>query len=325
MFFGRLSVACALVVLPFVAVSPTTVCAQQQTAGQPVGQFVAALSLPEAPSAGFSAPVADSSFSSSSSDQPQAAAAAPEQSQRQKADLQVKEQEHQRVLGIMPSFNVSYRGDAVSLTAKQKIHLAARSAVDPFTFAGAFMIAGYHEARDDNKGFGWGIEGYGKRSGAAYLDSSIGTMLGNGIFPALSHQDPRYFRKGQAGFTKRLGYAVAMAAICKGDNGHWQFNYSNLAGNIAAGGISNLYYPSDGSGISQTFTNGLVVTAEGALGNIFQEFWPDVSRKLLHKDPTHGLDAQVAQEAQDAKADRNAKAVKAVEAAKTAKAAKTAQ
>jgi hypothetical protein len=29
----------------------------------------------------------------------------------------------------------------------------------------------------------------------------------------------------------------------------------------------------------------------GAGGSIFNEFWPDLSRKFLHKDPTHGLDA----------------------------------
>ena len=34
------------------------------------------------------------------------------------------------------------------------------------------------------------------------------------------------------------------------------------------------------------------MTAEGGAGSIFQEFWPDISRKLFHKDPTHGLDAQ---------------------------------
>jgi hypothetical protein len=36
----------------------------------------------------------------------------------------------------------------------------------------------------------------------------------------------------------------------------------------------------------------MIVTAEGGFGSIFQEFWPDISRKLFHKDPTHGLDAE---------------------------------
>ena len=87
---------------------------------------------------------------------------------------------------------------------------------------------------------------------------------------------------------------------------------SNVAGNIISGAISNLYYPSGTSGFGQTITNGLTVTAEGGLGSVFQEFWPDISRKLFHKDPTHGLDA----EAQDQDATEKAAAKKAREQAR---------
>ncbi len=226
---------------------------------------------------------------------PQTSAQAPtaEKSQREKAEEQLKEQEKQRVLGIVPSFNISYRSDAVSLTAAQKIKLAFRSSVDPVTFAAAFLVAGYHEGMHDDVGFPWGAKGYGERSGAAYLDAFNGTMIGNGILPAVLHQDPRYFRLGHGTTTHRMLYALMTNVMCKHDNtGKWEPNYSNVTGNIISGAISNLYYPSQGSGIGQTFTNGFIVTAEGGFGSLFQEFWPDVSRKFLHKDPTHGLDAE---------------------------------
>ena len=215
-------------------------------------------------------------------------------SQREKANEQIKEEEHQRILGIAPAFNTSYRGsDAVSMTASQKMSLAFRSSVDPFTFAAGFLVAGYHEALDQNTGFGWGPEGYGKRAGAAYLDAFDGTMIGNGILPVILRQDPRYFRLGYGTKTHRLLYSAATTVICKHDNtGKWEPNYSNVGGNIISGAISNYYYPSSGSGIGQTFSNGMIVTAEGAFGSLFQEFWPDISRKLFHRDPTHGLDAQ---------------------------------
>ena len=45
-----------------------------------------------------------------------------------------------------------------------------------------------------------------------------------------------------------------------------------------------------------------------AQGSMFDEFWPDISRKFLHKDPTHGLDAQVrANAAAQKQAQQNAK------------------
>ncbi len=228
-----------------------------------------------------------------------------EKTQHAKAEDQLKEQERQRTLGIVPAFNISYRPDAVSLTAGQKMRLAFRSSVDPVTFAAGFLVAGYHEVLDDDPGFGWGAAGYGKRAGAAYLDAFNGTMIGNGILPALLHQDPRYFRLGHGTKVHRVLYALYTNVACKHDNTHkWEPNYSNVAGNILSGAISNLYYPAQDSGIGETFSNGMIVTAEGGLGSLFQEFWPDISRKFLHKDPTHGLDAEAraldAKEKQDA-------------------------
>lgn len=270
--------------------------AQVKAAGAAV-----AAELPEAPrpQAAFALGQQPAPPSRPAPEQPGSSAQAPaplpgaDKSQYQKAEEQIKEEEKQRIAGILPSFNVSYRADAVSLTAGQKMRLAFRSSVDPVTFADGFLVAGYHEMNDDDVGFGWGPEGYFKRAGAAYLDAFNGTMIGNGILPAVLHQDPRYFRLGHGAIHHRLLYAVTTSFICKHDNTHrWEPNYSNVLGNIASGALSNLYYPSSDSGFGLTISNGVIVTAEGGLGSIFQEFWPDISRKFLHRDPTHGLDAQ---------------------------------
>jgi hypothetical protein len=245
-------------------------------------------------------PPATNPGSSSSSSQPLVTPAGTEQSKQQKAQQQIKEEEQQRILGLVPNFNTSYHSDAVSLTSGQKMQLAFRSAVDPFTFAAAFLAAGYHEALDDDSGFGWGFEGYMKRSGAAYLDAFDGTMIGNGVLPSILHQDPRYFRLGHGSKTHRILYAMSTTVVCRHDNtGKWEPNYSNIGGNLIAGAISNLYYPGNSSW-DQTIESGLTVTAEGTIGAVFDEFWPDISRKLFHKDPTHGLDAQAAAPARNA-------------------------
>ncbi|MGP8250432.1 MAG: hypothetical protein ACLQHF_00250 [Terracidiphilus sp.] len=258
------------------------------------------------------APAADQSNSSSSSSSSPSSSQtsqqqpSTQQTQKEKAAEQIKEQEQQRVVGVVPTFNVSYRHDAVSMTPGQKIGLAFHSSVDPFAFAAAFFTAGYHEVLDDDPGFPWGIKGYGERSGAAFLDNFDGTMIGNGLLPVVFHQDPRYFRLGYGTKSHRLLYALATNVICRHDNsGKWEPNYSNVGGNLIAGALSNLYYPqASRSGVGLTFKNGMVVTAEGGLGSIFNEFWPDVSRKFLHKDPTRGLDAQMQAADQKKKLDK---------------------
>jgi hypothetical protein len=73
-------------------------------------------------------------------------------------------------------------------------------------------------------------------------------------------------------------YAIANAVVCKGDNGHWQANYSNILGSLASGGISNLYYPAKNrDGAELTFENALINIGATAATNILQEF---VFRKL---------------------------------------------
>jgi hypothetical protein len=160
-------------------------------------------------------PVADSSSSSSGTP---TVLTPTDKSKHQKAEEQIKQQEHQRVMGIIPAFNISYRGDAVSLTPAEKVRLAFHSTIDPYAFGLAFIVAGLGEAKGDNPGFGWGPEGYAKRSGAAYLDAFDGTMIGNAFLPIMLHQDPRYFRLGHGSASHRFFYAVATSFICKHDN-----------------------------------------------------------------------------------------------------------
>ncbi len=196
------------------------------------------------------------------------------------ADKQLKQQEHQRILGFLPNFNTSMVQDAVSLTTKQKFQLAFKSSTDPVQFVVSAFNAGISQAQNSYDGYGQGGEGYFKRWGAAYADAFDGTMLGGAVFPALLHQDPRYFRKGTGTIKHRLYYAISTTVICKNDDGKWVPNYSNVLGNVAAGGIANLYYPSSDRGAGLTFERAFTVTAEGALGAMFVEFWPDISRKL---------------------------------------------
>jgi hypothetical protein len=115
------------------------------------------------------------------------------------------------------------------------------------------------------------------------MDQFDGTILGNGVFPVLLHQDARYFRMGTGSFKRRLLYSVGTTVRCKGDNGKWQPNVSNLLGNLAAGGISNLYYPAAERGVELTIQQGLLVTAEGTFGALLIEFYPNIQHKLFPK------------------------------------------
>ena len=205
------------------------------------------------------------------------------------AEEQIKEQEKQRVLGVIPNFYVSYIPDAVPLTPKQKFELAWKTTIDPVTFVIVGATAGLQQAQNNFSGYGQGAQGYGKRYGANYADTVTETFLGDALFPSLMKQDPRYFYKGTGTIRSRILYAIAMSVICKGDNGHWQLYYSGILGGFAAGGISNAYYPPKDRGAGLVFENQLIAIGGAAASNIIQEF---LIPKLTPNLPIHRITSQ---------------------------------
>ena len=197
------------------------------------------------------------------------------------AQEQLKDEEKQRVLGIIPNFYVTYVPNAAPLTPKQKYNLAWRLNIDPVSFLLAGPTAGIQQARNEFSGYGHGAQGYAKRYGATYANFTISNFLGSAVFPSIFKQDPRYFYKGIGTTKSRVLYALANAVICKGDSGHWQVNYSGIIGSLASGGISNLFYPaSDRNGPALTFENTAMSVGSTAIFNLMQEF---VLRKLTLK------------------------------------------
>lgn len=189
------------------------------------------------------------------------------------AEEQITAEEHQRILGILPNFYVSYVPNAAPLTRRQKFKLALVVSTDPVTFFTTGVTAGIEDAQGDFSGYGHGFAGYASRYGATYGDRLGSTFLGAAVLPSLLHQDPRYFYRGHGNIVVRALYAVSTTVVCKGDNGKWQPNYSNVLGNLGAAGISALYYPeSSRHSVQVTVDNTLLGVATGAFGTLFQEF-----------------------------------------------------
>lgn len=205
------------------------------------------------------------------------------------AQAQVKEAEKQRVLGVVPNFFVTYDANPVPLSSKQKIELAWKVSIDPFTIGAVAGVAGLEQRQNTFAEYGGGVQGYFKRFGATYADVVDGTFLGSAIMPALFHQDPRYFYRGTGSTRSRLFYALSRSFVCKSDNGAWQPNYSSFLGNLAAGGIANAYLPQNKRGVGVAFETAGIRLGEVAIANVFQEFF---SRKLTPSTAKRTADSQ---------------------------------
>jgi Carboxypeptidase regulatory-like domain len=212
-------------------------------------------------------------------------------SPEQLADVQIKEQEKQRVFGVIPNFYVTYDSNAAPLRPKHKFELAWKSASDPITIAGVGVLAGIDQATDRWGAYGQGAQGYAKRYGATYANVFSSTFIGGAVMPTILKQDPRYFYKGTGSTRSRILYAVASSFICKGDNGKWQPNYSNVIGAFAGAGLQALYIPAnDRRNSGFVVSTAAIRLAETSLAAVLQEFvlprfTPNHSKRLASSPP----------------------------------------
>jgi hypothetical protein len=200
--------------------------------------------------------------------------------EKQLSEEQVQIAVHQRVLGVIPNFYSSYDWNAPPMQAKQKFQLGFRSVFDPVSLLAVAGVAGAEQYVNAFPQFGGGITGYGKRYGAAMANHVSADLLSRAVYPAIFHQDPRYFYKGRGSTGSRALYAISAAVMTRSDSGHWEPNYSNVLGNFSASALSNLYYPSADRGASLVFLNGLADTGADAASNLIREF---VLKKLTSR------------------------------------------
>jgi len=173
---------------------------------------------------------------------------------------------------VIPNFYSSYDWNAPPMQAKQKFQLSARSLIDPVSFLTVAGIAGAEQNRNIFPAYGSGIEGYGKRYGAALANHVTGNLFAKAVYPSMFRQDPRYFYKGTGSGASRAFYAVSCAFLTRSDSGRRVPNYSHILGGFTAAAISNLYYPESDRGASLVLFNGLADIGTDAAANLVREF-----------------------------------------------------
>jgi len=234
-----------------------------------------------------------------------------EASQNQNKDQSVKDQPQpsdaaqsgtskDRLFFALPNFlTVENASQFPPLTVKQKYGVVGRSAFDPVEFVWYGALAGISQAENSEQGFGQGAQGYGKRYGAYFADGTIENFFVGAIFPAMLHQDPRYFQNGQGSFFHRTGYAMSRIFVTRTDSKQSQFNYSEIVGAAVASAISTYsyhphpgYHPVAGENVpyiasDRTLQNTLSVWGSqvgyDTLTLVIKEFWPDVRRRIKKK------------------------------------------
>ncbi len=208
---------------------------------------------------------------------------------------------------ILPQFDVTSRQNAPPLTSGEKFRLFVKSAFDPATIGTVGLQAGLSQAENEFAGYGQGAQGYGKRFGASLADEVSSGFWSNYVYASLLKEDPRYFRLGSGNsFRRRLFRGIGQEFVCHTDSGGRSFSYESVLGGLTSGAMSNLYYPGkslirtipatattpavpvyeDDRGVELTLSRTAISFGYGIAGNLFDEFWPDLSNwfRRRHKN-----------------------------------------
>ncbi len=144
--------------------------------------------------------------------------------------------------------------------------------------------AGIEQATNTYPEFHQGAAGFARYYWHTFADATVENYLTGAILPVVTHEDPRYYTLYRGGFLHRTGYAVSRLWITKNDAGARRFNFSEILGSGVATQISIRYYPrQERGGAADTFERWASSLLNDGVGNIFQEFWPDIHQKFFHR------------------------------------------
>lgn len=190
------------------------------------------------------------------------------------------------VLGVLPNYRTANPYTVYKpLTAGQKMTIARKDSFDyPLYILGlGFALSG--QISNDDPSYGQGMQGFAKRYAANYGDQMIGNMLTEGVFPAMLHEDPRYFRLAQGSVGHRTWYALTRIFVTKTDSGHSTFNFAEWGGNAAGVAITRAYHPDQRTARDAASKLGVQCSVD-AISQVLKEFWPDVRRHYAKKKQT---------------------------------------
>jgi len=213
---------------------------------------------------------------------PQTAQLPPASPSATPAEAGVARQQTKRILWIIPNYrSVSADTHLPPQALKEKFWLATQDSFDYSSFPLTGILAGIGQAKNAVPEFRQGAAGFGRYYWHSFADQAVGNYMTEAIVPAATREDPRYYTRGHGGLFRRSRYALSRLLVTRTDSGGSSFNFSEIVGNGAGAGISDVYYPASQRTWTKTGQKWLTQVAIDGVFNVFKEFWPDIDRTVF--------------------------------------------
>lgn len=229
---------------------------------------------------GFPTEVGSGSLPDSPQPQATSSPATPPQSSASSAQ---GPQQTKRILFIIPNFrSVSADVKLPPTTTGEKFKIFLEDSFDYSAFVEVGLVAGNADAHKSEPEFRHGAAAYARYYWHSFADNTDGNLMTEFLVPMASREDPRYYTLGHGGFFHRSVYSFSRLLITRDNQGNPTPNLSEIVGNGAAAGVSNLYYPGPDRTWTKTGQRWVLQVGIDGAANLVKEFWPNINAKLFH-------------------------------------------
>ena len=171
------------------------------------------------------------------------------------------------------------------ITAKQRIHWIVNGTVGPRSLLVVGPLsAAWSTAWNTPEEWGQSWSGFGKR----YLQREANVAISNTIeagLGAIWGEDPRFVRSHRQGIWPRARFAMKTVLLAPRRDGHLAPAWGRYAGNVFNNTIENNWLPPSVTTPGRTALGTAAGLAGRLGGNLCDEFWPDVWRRIRKPKP----------------------------------------
>jgi hypothetical protein len=168
------------------------------------------------------------------------------------------------------------------ITGRERMKWFVQSTIGPESLAAGVFSAGFGTATNSPKEYGSTWEGFGERYGMRLTGVSTGNAMESGI-GALWGEDPRYFRASGKPFGGRVQNIVKMTFVANRRSGNLAPAYARYLATAGNNVLSNTWRVDSEADAQHAAVRTLLGFAGRMGSNAFQEFWPDIRRRIFRK------------------------------------------
>jgi hypothetical protein len=165
-------------------------------------------------------------------------------------------------------------------TRDERVRWFVDSTVGPKSLAAGVVSAGWGTAFNNPEEYGPHWDGFAKRYGMRLTGIATSNAIEAGLGSAWG-EDPRYTAAGGGNVWNRVGHAAKMTVLANRADGSVAPAYARYAGVTGSNFLSNTWRVDSDSTAGSALKRTGFGFAGKFISNVFDEFWPDVRRKVF--------------------------------------------